>query len=155
VDRQCGYGPPYHTNGPVWSYMDAIFHCDRWWIGALCVLLVDKTNINTKTFGCKQAALSGSLKAVSVGFSNIHSRFGWSKRKLCVCMNWEKNMVDWAKRMHSCGVNSVFQNLQCHRVIKTTNLVTISQMRDPVSPIYFLIDFDEELLGALVKQPKM
>jgi hypothetical protein len=57
--------------------------------------------------------------------------------------------------MHSCGVNSVFQNLQCHRVIKTTNLVTISQMRDPVSLIYFLIDFDEGLLGALVKQRKM
>jgi hypothetical protein len=57
--------------------------------------------------------------------------------------------------MHSCGVNFVFQNLQCRRVIKTTNLVTISQMRDLVSPIYFLIDFDEGLLGALVKQQKM
>jgi hypothetical protein len=32
---------------------------------------------------------------------------------------------------------------------KTNNLVTISQMRDPVSPIYFLTDFDEGLLGAL------
>jgi hypothetical protein len=38
---------------------------------------------------------------------------------------------------------------------KNNNLVTISQMRDLVSPIYFLIDFDEGLFGALVKQQKM
>lgn len=34
----------------------------EWRIEALCVLLVDKTNITTKTFGCKQAALSGRKK---------------------------------------------------------------------------------------------
>ena len=57
--------------------------------------------------------------------------------------------------MHSCGVNFGVSEFAVPQSDKTTNLVTISQMRGPVSPIYFLIDFDEGLFGALVKQQKM
>ena len=45
--------------------------------------------------------------------------------------------------MHSCGVNFGISEFAEPQSDQTTNLVTISQMRGPVSLIYFLIDFDE------------
>ena len=89
-----------HINGPVWSYIDALFHCDWRRIEALCVLLVDKTNITTKLFGCKQASLSGSLfrDTVSVRFSNILSRFGWSKL-FCFVFAWTEKKTCWLSEM--------------------------------------------------------
>ena len=48
----------YHSSQvrSVKSYSDAIFHCDWWWIEALCVWIVNMTILNNHTFGRKRAA---------------------------------------------------------------------------------------------------
>jgi hypothetical protein len=97
----------------------------RWRIGALCVLLVDKTSITTKIFGCKQAALSGPKKLWAyASVTSIHGSadqsfgfvFAWTEKKTC----WlsEKDAFSW------CGL-CIFQSLHNHG-LKNNNLVTIS-----------------------------
>jgi hypothetical protein len=77
----------------AWSYIDVFLHYEEWRIEALCVLLVDKTNITTKIFGCKQAALSGRKKLWA--YALVTSTHGSVDQSflLCIYLNWEKNML--------------------------------------------------------------
>ena len=107
------------------------------------------TSITTNLIGCKQAALSGIFYAVSVCFSNIHSRFGWPK--LCFVFAWTEKKTCWLSEkdafLWSEFCYSEFA-LSWNELKPNRNNILVTWQTFGVCLLLFSLDFCNQAIGS-------